>query len=41
MRNLMAEIRESGEMTKGPAPFSTKDAHQFANQLNALLSKIF
>jgi uncharacterized protein YaiI (UPF0178 family) len=41
MRNLMAEIRESGEMTKGPAPFSTKDAHQFANQLNALLTKIF
>jgi len=39
MRNLMAEIRDSGEMTKGPPPFSAKDAHQFANQLNAFLTK--
>lgn len=39
MRNLMQEIRESGEMTRGPAPFGQKDAHQFANQLNALLHK--
>ncbi|CAA6828344.1 MAG: UPF0178 protein Daro_2879 [uncultured Sulfurovum sp.] len=41
MRNLMESIRESGEMTKGPKPFSSKDAHAFANQLNALLSKHF
>lgn len=39
MRNLMEKIRESGEITKGPKPFSQKDAHEFANQLNAFLSK--
>jgi hypothetical protein len=39
MRNLMESIRESGEMTKGPKPFSKKDAESFANQLNAFLSK--
>lgn len=41
MRNLMQEIRDSGEITKGPAPFSQKDAHNFANQLNAFLTKYF
>jgi len=39
MRNLMESIRESGEITRGPAPFSQKDAHLFANQLNAFLTK--
>lgn len=39
MRNLMQSIRESGEITKGPAPFGKKDAHQFANQLNAFFAK--
>jgi uncharacterized protein YaiI (UPF0178 family) len=39
MRNLMEKIRESGEMTKGPKPFGVKDAHEFANQLNAFLQK--
>ena len=39
MRNLMESIRESGEITKGPKPFSQKDAELFANQLNAFLSK--
>lgn len=39
MRNLMDKIRESGEITKGPKPFSQKDAHEFANQLNAFLTK--
>lgn len=39
MRNLMEKIRESGEVTKGPAPFSQKDAHQFANQLHKFLTK--
>lgn len=34
IRNLMQEIRDSGEMTKGPAAFSQKDAQQFANSLN-------
>ncbi len=39
MRNLLEEIRDSGEMTKGPKPFGTKDAHQFANQLHRFLTK--
>ncbi len=39
MRNLMEEIRESGEMTRGPKAFSQKDAHYFANQLNSFLAK--
>ena len=40
MRNLMESIRESGEITKGPKPFSQKDAEHFANQLNAFLGKV-
>ena len=39
MRNLMQEIRDSGEITKGPAPFSQKDAQQFANSFNNFLQK--
>ena len=39
MRNLMDEIRQSGEITRGPKPFSQKDAHEFANQLNSFLAK--
>ena len=39
MRDLMEKIRESGEVTRGPKPFGQKDAHEFANQLNAFLSK--
>ncbi len=39
MRNLMEKIRESGEITKGPKPFSAKDAELFANQINAFLAK--
>jgi len=39
MRNLMETIRESGEMTGGPKPFSQKNAHEFANQLNSFLAK--
>lgn len=39
MRNLMESIRESGEMTSGPKPFTQKDAHQFANQLHRFLTK--
>jgi len=40
-RNLMQEIRESGETTRGPAPFSKKDTHNFATQLNNVLYKRF
>ena len=39
MRNLMSELRDSGEVTGGPAPFSKKDAEGFANQLNAFLQR--
>ncbi len=39
IRNLMESIRESGEMTKGPKAFGSKDAHAFANQFNAFLTK--
>ncbi len=39
IRNLMQEIRDSGEMTKGPAPFVKKDAHEFANQLDQFLTR--
>lgn len=39
MRNLMESIRESGEMVGGPKAFGDKDAHSFANQLNAFLTK--
>lgn len=41
MRNLMQEIRDSGEVTRGPAPFSKKDTHNFATQLNNILYKRF
>jgi uncharacterized protein YaiI (UPF0178 family) len=39
MRNLMEQIRDTGEITGGPKPFGQKDAHAFANQLNAFLEK--
>jgi len=39
MRDLMESIRDSGEITGGPKPFGTKDAHAFANQLHAFLVK--
>lgn len=39
MRNLMESIRDTGEMTKGPPPFSQKDAHEFANQLHRFLTR--
>lgn len=37
MRNLMQAIRDSGEITKGPAPINKKDVREFANQLNQFL----
>ena len=39
MRNLAEEIRNNGEMTGGPKPFSQKDAHAFANTLHRFLTK--
>ncbi|GAX88158.1 conserved hypothetical protein [Lebetimonas natsushimae] len=40
IRNLMAEIRESGEITKGPKPFSKKNIQNFANSFSKLLDKL-
>jgi len=40
IRDLMESIRESGEITKGPKPFTAKDAHAFANSLNAFLQAL-
>lgn len=39
MRDLMQSIRDSGEMTKGPASISQKDVRGFANQLNRFLRR--
>ncbi len=39
IRNLMQEIRNSGEKTKGPTPFSKKDVHCFATYFNNFLAK--
>ncbi len=39
MRNLMEEIRSSGEITKGPKPFDKKDINAFANEFQKLLTR--
>jgi uncharacterized protein YaiI (UPF0178 family) len=39
MRNLMEEIRSTGEIVKGPKPFDKKNVHQFANQIDKFLTK--
>lgn len=38
-RNLMQELRDAGEITKGPSAFTQKDSQKFANQFNAFLQK--
>ena len=40
IRDLMQNIRDSGEMTKGPKPFGQKDAQNFANQFNKFLQSL-
>ncbi|MCK5294639.1 MAG: YaiI/YqxD family protein [Arcobacteraceae bacterium] len=40
IRDLMQNIRDSGEMTKGPKPFGQKDSQNFANQFNKFLQSI-
>lgn len=40
MRNLMETIRDSGERTRGPAPFVKKDVHAFASALDRTLHKL-
>lgn len=38
-RNLMQSIRDSGEITKGPKPYSQKDAHNFATYFDQFVTK--
>ena len=39
MRNLMDELRNSGEMTGGPAAFGSKEKQAFANRLDSFLTR--
>lgn len=39
MRNLMEELRNSGEITGGPSAIGAKTVREFANGLNKILSK--
>ncbi|MDD3463814.1 MAG: YaiI/YqxD family protein [Sulfurospirillaceae bacterium] len=39
IRNLMQELRDSGEITGGPSPIGEKDVRAFADGLNKLLMK--
>lgn len=39
LRDIMQSIRDSGEITRGPAAFNKKDAHEFARQLDKFLTK--
>jgi uncharacterized protein YaiI (UPF0178 family) len=39
VRNLMDELRATGEQVGGPAPFRLNDRQLFANQLDRLLSR--
>lgn len=39
MRDLMADLRASGEVGGGPAPFSAKQREKFTNALNRFIQK--
>ncbi len=39
VRNLMDEIRSSGEITRGPKPFDKKDVYSFSNEFQKILSR--
>lgn len=39
VRNLMDELRSTGEQVGGPAPFRLNDRQLFANQLDRLLAR--
>lgn len=41
MRNLMDEIRSSGEITRGPKPFDKKDVYAFSNEFQKVLDKFY
>ena len=40
VRDLLDELRGGGQITGGPANFSTKDRQAFANQLDRWLTKV-
>ena len=39
IRNLMQELRSTGDILGGPAPFSQSDRQRFANHLDRLLTR--
>ncbi|NKB89328.1 MAG: YaiI/YqxD family protein [Acidobacteria bacterium] len=39
-RDLMADLREAGEFTGGPPPFSKRDRSQFLQTLDAIVHKV-
>lgn len=39
MRDLMDELRGTGEMTGGPPPLNQRDRREFANQLDRFVAK--
>ncbi len=39
IRNLMDEIRGTGQLTRGPSPLTNKDNQKFANALDSFLAK--
>jgi uncharacterized protein YaiI (UPF0178 family) len=39
MRDLLARLRESGERTRGPAPFQDRDRSQFLQELDAAVQQ--
>lgn len=39
MRNFMEQLRETGQVSGGPAPLNTKDHQAFANALDRFLAK--
>jgi hypothetical protein len=39
MRDLMDQLRGSGEMTGGPPPLNQRDRREFANQLDRFVAK--
>ncbi len=41
MRNLMSEIRDTGEILKGAKPFGKKDVYLFANSFDKYCTKVF
>ncbi|GLK70916.1 YaiI/YqxD family protein [Ancylobacter dichloromethanicus] len=39
-RNLMADLRESGEITRGPRPFSPRDRSEFLQALERAVQRL-